>query len=66
MAERPVIETLGENFGYAFSLEDAYNFIRELERQTTTRFTCYRADKGFGAIGEIGSLLKSKLSAKGH
>ncbi|KAL9954894.1 hypothetical protein ACROYT_G042479 [Oculina patagonica] len=49
-AQRPVIETLGENFGYAFSVEDAYIFIREFETKTTSKFTSYRTDKGFGAI----------------
>ena len=50
MVDKPF--TLGENFGYVFSLDEAYKFIGEFETQTTTKFTCYKADKNFGAIGE--------------
>ena len=55
--ETAAIESLGENFGYAFSVEDAYEFIRELETKSTTKFIVCRAHKDFGAIGEICPLL---------
>ena len=50
------METLGDNCGYFHSLQEAYTFILELETQSTTKFTCHKADKGFGAIGENRSL----------
>ena len=55
--EKASIESMGENFGYAFSVEDAYEFIRELETKSTTKFIVCRAHKDFGAIGEICPLL---------
>jgi len=44
------METVGDNCGYFHSLQEAYTFILELETQLTTKFTCHKADKGFGAI----------------
>ncbi|KAJ7365481.1 hypothetical protein OS493_005589 [Desmophyllum pertusum] len=52
MADRPFtfVETSGKNFGYVFTVEEAYKFIGQLETQTTTKFTCYTTVKDFGAI----------------
>ena len=61
MADRPFtfVETSGKNFGYVFTVEEAYKFIGQLETQTTTKFTCYTTVKDFGAIGEYCTKLAS-------
>ena len=43
---------LGGNFGYVFSVEEANRLIEDLEIQSTARFTCFKATKDFGSVGE--------------
>ena len=47
------VETLGENFGYVSSLEEANKFIEDLETRTTAKFACFKATKGFGSFSEF-------------
>ena len=35
-----------------FSVEDAYRLIADFETKTTTKFSCFKADKSFGNIGK--------------
>ena len=43
---------LGGNFGYVFSVEEANQLIEDLEIQSTAKFTCFKATKDFGSVGE--------------
>ena len=40
-----------DNFGYVNSVDEAYKLIAEFERGSTTKFSCFKADKGFGNTG---------------
>ena len=40
-----------DNFGYVLSVNDAYKLIAEFETRSTTKFSCFKVDKGFGNIG---------------
>ncbi|KAL9954893.1 hypothetical protein ACROYT_G042478 [Oculina patagonica] len=44
------VETLGENFGYVSSLEEANKLIEDLETKSTAKFACCRATKRFGSF----------------
>ena len=39
--------------GYVQTLEDAMKLIREYELATTTKFSCFKADKMFGLGEEV-------------
>ena len=43
---------LGEYFGYVHSIGEAYKLIEDFETKTTTRSSCFKADKNFEAVGE--------------
>lgn len=40
-------------FGYVESVEEATMAIKQYELETTTKFSCFKYDKMFGAGGEI-------------
>lgn len=40
-----------DNFGYVNSVDEAYKLIAEFETGSTTKFSCFKADKGFGNTG---------------
>lgn len=40
-------------FGYVESVEEAMKVIKQYELETTTKFSCFKSDKMFGAGGEI-------------
>ena len=40
-----------DNFGYITSVDEAYKLIAEFETGSTTKFSCFKADKGFGNTG---------------
>ena len=40
-----------DNFGYVNSVDEAYKLIAEFETGSTTKFSCFNADKGFGNTG---------------
>ena len=39
--------------GYVGSVEEATTVIRQYELETTTKFSCFKSDKMFGAGGKI-------------
>ena len=39
------------NLGYVNSVDEAYKLIAEFETGSTTKFSCFKADKGFGNTG---------------
>ena len=39
------------NLGYVNSVDEAYKLIAEFETGLTTKFSCFKADKGFGNTG---------------
>ena len=39
--------------GYVGSVEEAMTVIRQYELETTTKFSCFKSDKMFGAGGKI-------------
>ena len=41
--------------GYVASVEEAMALVKEYELKTTTRFSCFKADKMFGSGGKITS-----------
>ena len=36
--------------GYKFSVEDTYRLLADFEMKTTTKFSCFKADKSFGNV----------------
>jgi len=46
-------------FGYVQTVEEAMAVIKQYELDTTTKFSCYKADKMFGSGGKINLLLIS-------
>ena len=42
---------ISDNFGYLLTVDDAYKLIAEFETRSTTKFSCFKGDKGFGNIG---------------
>ena len=42
---------IANNFGYMLSVNDAYRLIAEFETKTTTKFSCFKVNKGFGNFG---------------
>ena len=42
-----------DNFGYVFSVEDANRLLADFEMKTTTKFSCFKADKSFDNIGKL-------------
>ena len=40
-------------FGYVESVEAAMTVIRQYELETTTKFSCFKSDRMFGAGGNI-------------
>ena len=50
--EPPFDHKITDNLGYVFSVEDAYRLIADFETKTTTKFSCFKADKSFGNIGK--------------
>ena len=45
-------QKISDNFGYVFSVGDAYKLLADFKTRTTTKFSCFKADKGFGNIGK--------------
>ena len=43
---------LSQNAGFVDSLEEAHELIKKFETKTTTKFCCFKVEKGFGAIGK--------------
>ena len=43
---------ISDNFGYVLTVGDAYKLLSDFETRTTTKFSCFKADKGFGNIGK--------------
>ena len=41
---------IAANFGYLSSIQEAYKLIAEFETRSTTKFFCFKVDKGFGNI----------------
>ena len=46
-------------FGYVQTVEEAMAVIKQYELDTTTKFSCYKADKTFGSEGKIKLLVIS-------
>ena len=42
-----------DNFGYVFSAEDAYRLLADFKMKTTTKFSCFKADKSFVTVGKL-------------
>ena len=42
-----------EFVGFVGSVEEAMTVIRQYELETTTKFSCFKSDKMFGAGGKI-------------
>ena len=51
--EPPFDHKITDNFGYVFSVEDVYRLLADFEMKTTTKFSCFKADKGFDNIGKL-------------
>ena len=51
--EPPFDHKITDNFGYVFSVEDAYRLLADFGIKTTTKFCCFKADKSFGNIGKL-------------
>ena len=51
--EPPFDHKMTDNFGYVFSVEDAYRVLADFEMKTTTKFSCFKADKSFDKIGKL-------------
>jgi len=51
--EPPFDHKITDNFGYVFSVEDAYRLLADFEMKTTTKFSCFKADKSFSNIGKL-------------
>ena len=51
--EPPFDHNITDNFGYVFSVEDAYRLLAVFEMKTTTKFSCFKADKSFDNIGKL-------------
>lgn len=46
-------ESTTKYVGYVESVEAAMTVIKQYELETTTKFSCFKSDKMFGAGGEI-------------
>ena len=46
-----------KDFGYVQTVEEAMAVIKQYELDTTTKFSCYKADKMFGSGGKKINLL---------
>ena len=51
--EPPFDHKITDNFGYVFSVKDAYRLLADFEMKTTTKFSCFKADKSFDNIGKL-------------
>ena len=40
-----------DNLGYVNSVNEAHKLIAEFETELTTKFSCFKADKGFRSTG---------------
>ena len=40
-----------DNLGYVYSVNEAHKLIAEFETGLTTKFSCFKADKGFRNAG---------------
>ena len=47
----------GNVSGYVSSLEDALFVLKSYERETTSRFVCFKRPRSFGKQGTLGKLL---------
>ena len=45
-------QKFSDKFEYFNSVCDAYKLITDFETKTTTKFSCFKADKDFGRIGK--------------
>ena len=61
--ENLFINSTDKYSGYVQTLEDAMKLIREYELATTTKFSCFKADKMFGRGGKTNHCRKSFLVA---
>ena len=50
---RSTLNKIADNFGYVFSVEDAYRLLADIGMKTTTKFPCFKADKSYGNIGKL-------------
>ena len=41
----------GDNFGYVDSIDEAYKLIAEFDTGSMTKFSCFKAGKGFANTG---------------
>ena len=51
--EPPFDYKINDNFGYVFSVEDAYRLLADFEMKTAREFSCFKADKSSGSIGKL-------------